>query len=322
MESMRLAHVRNMSIRLNRLPSLDLLKSFVAVGSQMSITRAADQLCLTQSAVSRQVQALEAAIGCPLLLRGHRSLRFTAEGERLYRESERLLAQFQILLDDLVPLDRPVSVNASIGVTALWLLPRLAQFQVLQPQIEVRVTALNRVIDLSREAMDLTIRYCPVSAAPAGAVRLFGEQIIPVTRPGMGFDRIDSPAKLSELVLIEYDELYVGLLRWHHWLAAQGWQDIRPRATLRFNQYDQAILAAMAGQGVALGRLPLLTRQFADGLLAMVPGPNDGPACEHAYWLIMGGAAVRPEVRTVADWIVAEARSAADWEADWVRRKA
>src|SRR5690606_18652405 len=116
-----------MSVPLVRLFSLDLLKGFVAVGRRMSITLAADDLCLTQSAVSRQVHALETHLGVKLFGRKHRGVSFTPEGERLFRSADSAIQQLQDVAGELRRTDgrRPVTVTASIGVTGLWLLPRL-----------------------------------------------------------------------------------------------------------------------------------------------------------------------------------------------------
>ena len=118
-----------MSTPLVRLASLDLLRGFVAVGRRMSITLAADDLCLTQSAVSRQVSALEEALGVKLLVRGHRSIAFTPEGERLFRSADSAVQQLQDAIGAIrvAAERRPVTITASIGVTGLWLLPRLAR---------------------------------------------------------------------------------------------------------------------------------------------------------------------------------------------------
>ena len=116
-----------MSVTLNQLTSLDLIRGFVAVGRRMSITLAADDLCLTQSAVSRQVRTLEDMLGVKLFVRGHRSIVFTSEGERLFRRADEALKQLQDVVGAVrVGLAlRPVTIAASIGVTGLWLLPRL-----------------------------------------------------------------------------------------------------------------------------------------------------------------------------------------------------
>lgn len=111
---------------LARLPSLDLIRGFVAVGRRMSITMAAQDLCLTQSAVSRQIHALEEQLGVKLLVRGYRSISFTPEGLRLFRSADGAVQQLQESVGELRHADavRPVTLTSTIGITGLWLLPR------------------------------------------------------------------------------------------------------------------------------------------------------------------------------------------------------
>src|ERR1700761_7283863 len=177
-----------MSVTLGQLASLDLVRGFVAVGRRMSITLAARDLCLTQSAVSRQVHALEAQLGVPLLLRGYRSIAFTPEGERLFRSADGALQQLQDVMGDIGThgAQRPVTLSASIGFTGLWLLPRLSHFQQAHPGVDLRVSASDRVADLRNDGIDLAIRYASAAAAPEGALRLFGESIAPVAHPSLG----------------------------------------------------------------------------------------------------------------------------------------
>jgi LysR family glycine cleavage system transcriptional activator len=134
--------------RLIDLPPLDLLRTFVAVGRRMSITLAAQDLCIVQSAVSRQIQALEAALGCRLFVRAYRSIEFTPEGRHLFRSADPMLEQLgRCDRRPCIPAgERPcITITATIGVTALWLLPRLGAFQRSAPDIDVRVAATNRV---------------------------------------------------------------------------------------------------------------------------------------------------------------------------------
>ncbi len=157
-----------MSVPLVRLSSLDLVKGFVAVGRRMSITQTADDLCLTQSAVSRQIHALEEQLGVRLLLRKHRGVAFTLEGERLFRSADGAVQQLQDVLGELRPGAAPqtVTITASIGVTGLWLLPRLGRLQREHPDIDVRLSASNEVVDLRGGEIDLEVRYCARGAAP------------------------------------------------------------------------------------------------------------------------------------------------------------
>ena len=284
------------------------LRGFVAVGRYMSITQAAAELCLTQSAVSRQVQALESRLGIRLLRRGHRSLAFTAEGERLFRSADLALRQLQETLASVAPVpeQRPVTVSASIGVTGLWLLPRMGRFQQRHPGIDLRVAAGNRLVDLRAENVDLAIRYCAHADAPPGAIHLFGEQLVPVIRPAPGMRRWRGAADLDGQVLLEYEDDRRPWLQWRAWLDARGWK-ARPKAVLRFNQYDQVVHAAAAGQGVALGRVPLLGQWFDERRLRALDAPRPPSGTDHAYWLIRAEASPSDKVRAVAEWLVEEA---------------
>src|SRR5215831_11186228 len=141
---------RKMAVTLNHLTSLDLVRGFVAVGRRMSITLAAADLCLTQSAVSRQVRTLEEMLGVKLFVRGHRSIAFTAEGQRLFQRADEAVKQLQDVVGALgVALaSRPVTIAASIGVAGLWLTPRLGHFLQSEPSIDLRIAASSQLSDL------------------------------------------------------------------------------------------------------------------------------------------------------------------------------
>ncbi len=295
-------------VKATRLPSLDLFKGFAAVGRHLSITLAAEELHLTQSAVSRQILALEDALECKLFVRSHRALAFTPEGERLFHKVSPALRRLQEACETLRPLERPVTVTASIGVASLWLLPRLGNFQSRNPDIDLRVMALNRVADLRREGIDLGIRYCQPEDAPPGARLLFEESVGVVANPALNLERIASAGDFSQLVLLDYEDPQRPWMQWKTWLADQAWDSAHPRSVVRFNQYDQVILAAMSGQGVALGRLPMISDQLEKRLLKIVATPELPRSTRYAYWLIEETATSRPAVRIVAKWILAAAQ--------------
>ncbi|MGE8317798.1 MAG: LysR substrate-binding domain-containing protein [Comamonas sp.] len=304
-----------MSVPLTQLPSLDLVRGFVAVGRRMSITLAADDLCVTQSAVSRQVRALEEALGVPLLVRGHRSIAFTPEGERLFRSADSAVRQLQDVVGVLGSQrgQPPVTLSASIGFTSLWLLPRLGRLQQQWPGLDLRVAADNQVLDLAslrHGGIDLAIRYCAEREAPEGALRLFGETLVPIAHPSLQIGRLDSPEALAGQVLLELDLPQRRWLHWADWLAALGLRDARPQGMLLFNQYDQLVQAAIAGQGIAIGRYELVAPLLADGRLVAV-GPPGLVASPYSHWLLPASPEPSEAARKVIDWIRAEARGLA-----------
>lgn len=288
-----------------RLPSLDLIRGFVAVARRMSVTQAADDLCLTQSAISKQIRTLEDTLGVPLFHRGFRSLQLTEQGELLFRAADSSLVQLQEVLALFAPhRKKPVTITASTGLTGLWLLPRLGEFRQQHPETDVRVVANNTILELGAD-VDLAIRYCSEKQAPLGAVKLFGETIVPVASPSLGLASLASLETLRSATLLEFDISGRAWLHWSHWLAARGWNTSSAKGVLLYNQYDQMIQAAIAGQGVALGRLELLHDLIAAGRLQVLDA-GDTPATEseYSYWLIQADKHPGDDVRSVIDWVL------------------
>ena len=302
-----------MSLPLVRLPSLELLKGFVAVGRRMSITLAADDLCVTQSAVSRQVAALEEVLGVKLLLRGHRSIGFTEDGERLFRAADAAVQQLQ---DVCAALDRrqgprPVTLTASIGVVGLWLLPRLGALNDALPEVDLRIATSNRLVDLQAENVDIAIRYCAEDSAPPGAERLFGESLVPVAHPSLQLKGRAPGAVVREHLLLEFDEPKRPWLQWADKLQSLGLADVKPRGFLRFNQYDQLIHAATSGRGVALGRAELVEPLVQAGSLEALGWDRGAWRSDYAYWLMRAEPQQRADVARVAGWIRCEGAATA-----------
>ena len=296
-----------------RLPSLDLLKGFEAAARQLSFTRAAAELFLTQSALSRQMQTLEEQIGIALFERRHRELRLTAAGQMLQPVARRVLddmaqAVAKILREQTA---QPLTIATNQPFASIWLIPRLARFRARYPAMDVFISADNRIVDLDRERIDLAVRYCTEAMVPPGSVRLFGERLVPVCSPALAADPerpLKHPADLVRHVLLHIDDERgrYPWLNWSVWLAANGVDGIASAGTLRFNHFDQVVQAALDGQGVALGRVPLIDRLLAQGKL-VAPFRNRY-ATTRAYFIVRGAAsALRPEAQAFIDWLIEEA---------------
>jgi DNA-binding transcriptional LysR family regulator len=300
-----------MTLPLHRLPPLDSLKGFVAAARHLSFTRAGEELCLSQSAISRQVQTLEEQLGVALFQRSTRSLRLTAEGERLFRAAGEALDRLGSVVEELsASRRRPrVTISASTGVAALWLVPRLSDFQARYPDIGVRVAADNRNVDLEAEEVDVALRYTTPAAAPAGCPRLFDETMAPVASPTLAAGLPDGPrlsaANLPHLTLLSYEDgRDYPWLRWEGWQAELGGPPSAARGLLQFNHYDQCLYAAQAGQGVALARLPLIADALADGRLQTLLPPRPTPE-DRTLYLLRSRYSQRPEVEAFVQWLLA-----------------
>ncbi len=298
----------------SRLPPLDLLVSFEAVARRGSITLGAAERFITQSAMSRQVQALEQELGTPLFVRRHRALVLTDAGQRLFVTAGSVLAQ----LRETVALIRAPRARELLAVTttpsfaALWLIPRLPAFTRDHPGIDVRLDASYERRDLRRDGFDLAVRYGAI-AAGAGE-RLFGEAIVPVCSPGLvdGAEApLRRPADLAAQTLLQVMPDQPGGIpvEWESWLQALGLPQVQPRSTLTFNNYNEAIAAAVAGQGVALGRRPLIDALIGRGELVVPFG--QATATERGYFVVVEAAARRrPPVQALEAWLREQAGGA------------
>jgi LysR family transcriptional regulator, glycine cleavage system transcriptional activator len=164
------------------LPHLAFLQGFEAAARTLSFTKAAEELFVTQSAVSRQIRALEDNLGLKLFERRSRSLTLTDNGQALYRIATDVFDRLQAATDRLraETRARQLAITTTTGFASLWLIPRLRRFTALHPDIDVRLAATTDVLNLERSLIDIAIRYCRPETVPEGTVRLFGEEMIPV----------------------------------------------------------------------------------------------------------------------------------------------
>ncbi|KQX37887.1 LysR substrate-binding domain-containing protein [Variovorax sp. Root434] len=308
---MRLENVKPSGAMNGELPPLELLRSFEAAARRLSFTLAAGELHLTQSAVSRQIQQLEASLGVLLFERRHRALSLTEAGGVLQRavtdSLERLRDATARVRASAAP--RQVAITTTPGFASLWLIPRLVRFTGSHPQVDVRVSATLDVLDLERSRIDLAVRFVPIDRGVGAA--LFEESVVPLCAPQLAA-ALHAPSDLSGLTLltIEYpDHSEAPTTDWEPWLKVMGLADLRMKSTLRFTQYADAVAAAVAGQGVVIGRLPLLQDLVRDGRLVAPLG--EGAASRRGYFVEMSKrAGSNRDAQDFAQWLRDEAEAA------------
>jgi LysR family glycine cleavage system transcriptional activator len=287
--------------------SLDAIRGFESAARHLSFTAAAEELCITQSAVSKQVKSLEDALGTALFLRGGKGLSLTPQGRELYEAARASLAQLASAVDRLLAADREsVAVTTTPSFAALWLAPKLAKFQQLEPAIDVRVDASEARVNLEREGMDLAVRLYPVQPGDEGPPPLLQEQALLVAAPGVAA-RINSAADiLSTPLLVYYDPATrFPWMSWPDWYERLGLKQAAQQPCLYFSQYEHVLTAAVQGAGIAIGRTPLVLPLLRSGQLKVVlPGQTvDGLA----YRIVTSAHSTgRPAVQKFRDWLERE----------------
>ncbi len=286
------------------------LRAFEAVARHLNFRAAAEEMALTQSAVSRQIQSLEEEVGVGLFLRHTRAVELTGAGALL------LLAVQQSLprIDGAVRQIRQGAGRKSGSLTtfasfaSMWLIPRLEAFQRDNPEIDIRIDASDTAVDLEVADVDIALRYAPPENMPPDAIRMFGETLTPVASPWLikSSPPIRSPADIARFTLIEAGDAHrshLEWLTWRRWFEDNGQSRAQPKRWLYFNYAYQMVQAALTGQGVVLARSSLIAESLANGdLVEVLPRHRlDSPM---AYWLMVGPrSALRPEIRAFCDWL-------------------
>lgn len=292
------------------------LRAFEAVARHLNFRAASEEMALTQSAVSRQIQALEEEVGVSLFLRHTRAVELTGAGAQL------LMAVSQSLprIDNAVRQIRQSAGRRAVALTtfasfaSMWLIPRLEQFQRDNPEIDIRIDASDAALDLEVADVDLALRYGPTANMPPHATRLFGEQLTPVASPWLlkAGAPLKKPSDLAQFALIEAGDAHhthLEWLTWRRWFDEHGFPKLQPKRWLYFNYAYQMVQAALTGQGVVLARLPMVAESLANGDL-VEPLPHARMDSPMAYWLIIGPRnAQRPEIKDFCEWLMAQAKA-------------
>ena len=291
------------------------LRAFEAVARHLNFRAASEELALTQSAISRQIQALEEDVGVALFLRHTRAVEMTSAGAQLLRavlpSLERVDSAVRIIRQSAGRKSVAISTWASFA--SMWLIPRLEIFQRAHPDIDIRIDATDAMVDMDTTDVDLALRYSAPAYVASHAVRLFGEQLTPVASPWLmkSGTRIKKPIDLAQYALIEASDAHrtqhTEWLTWQRWFEAQNLKNLAPKRWLYFNYAHQIAQAALTGQGIALARMPLVADSLASGDL-VEPLPNMRIDSPLAYWLIVGPRnEARPEVAAFCEWLKAQA---------------
>jgi LysR family glycine cleavage system transcriptional activator len=287
-----------------KLPPLNALRAFEASARLQSVQQAARELNVTPSAVSQQVQNLERWLGFPLLERGARRLQPTAQG-RAYQGA--LATAFEQIAEATESLSagratQSICITCTPGFTVQWLVPRLQHFQDQHPEIDVRIDASTRLVDLRLEDVDLGIRHGLGRYPGLVAEKLVDDDLIPAASPGLvkGRNRLRTPQDLTRCALLHIETRD----DWRMWLQAQGVAIDWRRGPLLVDTAI-GIQAAIAGKGVILVRRSLIADELARGQL-VTPLPQS-LATGTAYFLVYPPERMSSApIRAFRNWLLKE----------------
>jgi DNA-binding transcriptional LysR family regulator len=290
------------------LPPLNALRAFEAAARHLSFTRAAEELHVTQAAISHQIKALEERLGLPLFRRLPRRLLLTEEGQALLPELRDAFDRMALAVDRIGAQSGAgtLTVSSMTTIVMTWVLPRLPRFQAAHPEIEVRLMTSQRLVDFSREDVDVAIRFGGGKWPGLRAERMFGELLTPLCGRQL-IDRIRVPEDLRRVPLIRTTEE----IEWPTWFTAAG---VDANDTLRGPIFDStkiAVQAAIDGLGVVLAPAALFRDDLVEGRLFQ---PFElAVSTGKSYFLVTPETwAERPKIKRFRDWVFAEiARSEA-----------
>lgn len=292
------------------------LRAFEAVARHLNFRAASEEMALTQSAVSRQIQALEEEVGVPLFLRHTRAVELTDAGAQLLSAVSQALPRIDGAVRQIRQSAgrRGITLTTFASFASMWLIPRLEEFQREHPDIDLRIDASDTAVDLELADVDIALRYSPAARVPPDATRLFGDVLTPVASPwllknGPPLRKAEDLAKFTLIEAGDAQNSHFDWLTWRRWFDERHLPRLQPQRWLYFGYAYQMVQAALAGQGVVLARLPLISESLASGdLVEVLPGHRiDSPM---AYWAITGPrSTARPEIKAFCQWLHGQAKA-------------
>ncbi|MBM6552180.1 LysR substrate-binding domain-containing protein [Marinomonas ostreistagni] len=253
--------------------ALPYLHTFVVAAKWLSFTKAAEELFLTQGAVSQQIRQLEERLGFALFIRHHRRLELTTMGARLALHLRHAFADLDSLIEELRDERDSNIITLSVmpSFATRWLIPRLGRLKEAFPALQLRIQANEGEVRFSRDRIDAAIIHSHLHSGSSFTHPLLRDHVFPVCSPAFAEqNQLQQPQDLARVPLINDDSewrFFSPYAEWEAWLALAKVKGARPSRAMSFNRGDLAVQAALSGQGVALGRTPLVMEDIREGRL-------------------------------------------------------
>jgi LysR family transcriptional regulator, glycine cleavage system transcriptional activator len=249
------------------MPPLTALRSFEAAARHGSFRDAAEELCVSHSAISHQIKLLENTLDVELFTRKSRAVELTKLGKTYYpvlRDAfDKIAEGTELLLAPQSPGVLTIQLYSTFAIR--WLIPRLTKFYAAHPNIQVRLNTSQADVDFEHEDVDMCVMLGARSSVDLHYDYLFTSDLFPVASPGLIEEK--GLKTLDDLKGEKILQVYPSEKDWYVWLDDVGVSGVDPQTGLQFDSYDHALMTAMQGLGVALGMQPYVERDLASGLL-------------------------------------------------------
>ncbi|MEZ2720867.1 LysR substrate-binding domain-containing protein [Paenalcaligenes hominis] len=297
-------------MKLHPLPPFKALLSFEATARLASFTRAADELHVTQGAISRQIALLEEFLSTTLLDRTTRSVRLTPTGEEYLLAVQKALQPLVQITSEITHWKgkQQITIATSTALASMWLIPRISDFNAQYPDIELRIVALDNPLGNQINDYDLAIYYLRNPPSQGKSTPLHAEEIVPVCSPAYleKCGTINTIEDLEKHTWLTLDESLTHWISWDDWFTKQNLPTLKPKRRININNYSMVIQAALSGQGIALGWKNLIDSYLHSK--ALIPVVNQTLHTNYKFYIIeRDDDLVRHKnIKPLRDWLVGQ----------------
>jgi LysR family glycine cleavage system transcriptional activator len=289
-------------------PPLKAVRYFESAARHLSFSKAAEELNVTHSAISHQIKALEEWVGQPLFERTGRALRLTESGRQFLPPVRSAFRQLSEAAEDLRQACRggPLTVSVLPSMAVKWLVPRLYDFRAKHPEVEVRISATDRVEQIGQGGIDIALRYGRGRWPGVETELLLQDDLFPIASPLVvdGDPPLRQPSDLQHFNLLNDSTWEAARFDfWHQWLEHAGVTGLELKGGFSFNYSNLLVQAAVDGLGIALGNTMLAGDDLRAGRLVK-PFDISVPLDTAYYVVYTRDALKRPKIRAFRDWLM------------------
>lgn len=295
-------------MKISPLPPLNSLVAFESAARHLSFTLAADELCVTQGAISRQIRLLESYLGRNLFTRNKRTIQLTASGFQYYHSVQNSLEEIAATTGEIRQGqdDRQITVATTNAMASLWLLPKISSFQRTHEDMDIRILASDQVRELNHSEFDIALFYSRNTSSELRVTPLFREEVFPVCSPDyLAANRdLEHSEQLVWKTLLYLEDAQIDWINWPQWFREVGLEPASPKNRIKINNYPMLVQAALNGQGIALAWGTLVDDYLANGTLVKPVTTVLKTSAQFCMFEPIDQGRVKPSVDVFRRWLL------------------